>query len=345
MIPANLTVQAQNLVPADISFAEVNSNGITSTYMLGSSELSINNNTVRLYLPSHVRAANSVVNEIRLVLAVTVDDVAANERGTTLGNAVTTSWTQRDENVNSPEEREWLNQLTTPDNGTVDFTIIEPLLADNALTKERTGHFNDDGSVADVIGYATYLNYNDVGPVTHTGKQESVPNVYQVRPTEIVEYTLTFKNTGDARAYDILLTDLVPNGLRLLSNAPHAPSISADDTVGIAFLNPPTQTAAGDPVEMKVNWLDADDTATIVFRMQIVPGVAAGAYLQNQASIEDYGSTPDATAVFPDLERDTDSTVPYAKPHPKFEKIGIVYPIIGTKTVQSEFTPAHGAVL
>jgi len=344
VLPANLTVRSQNLVPADITYAVVNSNGTSTTYNASSTQLTIDGNTVSLYLPSDVQAANGVANEIRLVIAVTVDDVAANVAGVVKANTMTLSWNQIDESPSAPAGRTKVNSIVTPGTGTVNFTIIEPLLATTTLTKVRSGHYQADGSTAATSpGTATYNNYNPRGPNSHLSKLTPVPNVYQVRPTEIVQFTVTFTNTGTARAYDILLTDYVPAYFTLLTAGVNAPTISGGTTVGIAFINstPAQAGGSGTPITFAVNWLDPGQTCTITFRTKIEAGIGAGAYLQNELTIDDYGTTPNATAVFPELERDTTSAVPYTDPNPKYEKVGTEYPVT-SKTIQTELTPPGG---
>jgi uncharacterized repeat protein (TIGR01451 family)/fimbrial isopeptide formation D2 family protein len=355
LLPANLTVRSQNLVPEHITFAEVNSNGTSTTYNADSPQLSIDGNKVSLYLESDVQATTGVTNEIRLVIAVTIDDVAVNAAGVVKANTMTFSWNQIDENPGAPEGRSTVNSLVTPDPSatpnSVNFTIIEPLLASNTLTKVRSGHYLAGGGAATSPGTASYANHNPRGPVTHTSAQNPVPNVYQVRPTEIVEYTVTFTNTGTSRAYEILLTDHVPIGFTLLTDASNAPTITGGTTAGIAFINMPTLTGtpmtpvqpggSGTPISFAVNWLDPGQKCEIKFRTRIEPGIAAGAYLQNEIVINDFGTTQDDAAVFPELERDTTSTAPYTAPDPKYEKVGTEYPVT-SKTIQTELTPPAG---
>ncbi|MDQ0289413.1 isopeptide-forming domain-containing fimbrial protein [Oligosphaera ethanolica] len=348
VIPANLTVRSQNLVPADITFAVINNNGTVTTYGPAAPQLGIVGNTVGLYLESDVRAQNGVVNEIRVVIAVTIDDVAANVAGTVFANNVTTTWNQVDENPGTPGARGTVNSVVTPapadEPDSVDFMVIEPALASGILTKTRSGHYLADGVSAAVSpGTASYRNYNPTGPVSHLGAQDPVPNVYQVRPTEILEFTATFTNSGDARAYDITLIDSVPAGFTLLAAGVNAPTLSGGSTVGIAFINgtPSQPGGSGTPISFVINWLDPGQTCTMTFRTQIQPGIGAGAYLQNQLAIVDFGTTPDATAVFPALERDTASLVPYTAPNPKYEKVGSEYPVT-SKTIQTELTAPAG---
>ncbi|MGI5923766.1 MAG: isopeptide-forming domain-containing fimbrial protein, partial [Lentisphaeria bacterium] len=346
VVPANLTVQEQNLVPAYITYADVNNYGTTTRYNAGSTELSVAGSTVTLYLPSDVRAANGVTNEIQFEIAVTIDDNAANTAGVVKANTMEVSWNQVDQGSGvASGDRNTLNSFVTPGTGTVDFTIIEPELLPDTLTKSRSGYFTSVGSPIPYLGTASYNNYNADGPESHLSKLSPVPNVDQVKPTDIVEYTVTFTNTGDARVYDILLTDYVPNGFTLLAGGS---SVTGGTTAGINFINstPAQAGGSGNPITFAVNWLDPGQTGTIKFRTQIDTDIAAGAYLQNKIVITDFGTTPDATAKFPALERDTGSTAPYTAPNPKYEKVGTQYPPFSldnsSKTIQTELTPPGG---
>ncbi|MDY0177138.1 MAG: DUF11 domain-containing protein, partial [Lentisphaeria bacterium] len=345
LIPANLSVQMQDLTPANLTYALVKGN----TYDLNSTELSVVGNQLGLYIPGALSADTGISNEIQLLIAVTVDDHVDNKSGSVFKNNMTLSWNQEAQGAATPGARNRLSSIVTPDPAaspnTVDFTIVEPEFVANSLTKTRSGHFLANGTTAaSSPGTASYRNYNADGPDSHSSVTDPVNNVYQIRPTEIVEFSVTFTNSGDGRAYDILLEDLLPPGFELLSTAPNAPSISANRSAGIAFINAtPAQTGgAGTPISFALNYLDAGDTATLRFRTRLLPGAAAGAYMQNKLSLLDYGSSPDDSAIFPDLERDSQSVaLPYGLPHPKYEKLGTVYPTT-SKTVESELSAPAG---
>ena len=195
----------------------------------------------------------------------------------------------------------------------MDFKILEPELAVTTLTKALHKHYESDGNtIATSPGTALYNNYNPRGPTSHEYADPTVPNVRQVRPTDILEFIVTFTNSGNTRAYDILLTDVVPPGLTLVKGGVNDPKVTGITTTDIAFLNstPEQPGGSGTPINFKVNWLNAGDTCEIKFRTQVESTVGVGAYLQNELSITDYGTTPDASATFPTYERDTDSS-PY----------------------------------
>lgn len=220
----------------------------------------------------------------------------------------------------------------------VEFTVLEPALG--SLTKARTGYFESDGTTsATSPGTATYANFNAQGPDNpNPPPTDPVMSVFQVRPTEIIEYTITVQNTGGARAYDVNLIDTFPVGTSFVSAGVNAPTISTAPTGGSAFAAGPT--AVGQSLQMTIDFIEPDDTLTVTYRLQVDTGAAAGRYLQNQIDLGDYGTLP-GTAAFPDRERDTDSTVPFSDLGPFFEKVGTEFPTT-SKTVESEFTVPAG---
>ena len=116
---------------------------------------------------------------------------------------------------------------------------------------------------------------------------------------EIVTYTVDIINSGDAPAYDTLLTDIIPVGMRngtatvtivsmqLLSGAVLSNLAPVyDAATGIATWN--FDTGVADQYT-----IPAGDTLRIVYQVQAEAGIGAGLTLTNEAQVQRYYSLDD----------------------------------------------------
>ncbi len=108
---------------------------------------------------------------------------------------------------------------------------------------------------------------------------------------DTVVYELVIENTGNAAAYDILISDLLDASLRLdPANLTTALAIQAGGPA-YATLNQSGNTAAA--VSTVLNRLDAGDTITVRITAEVRAGAAAGATVENTATVS-YTSLPGA---------------------------------------------------
>jgi len=117
-----------------------------------------------------------------------------------------------------------------------------------------------------------------------------------IAASELIDYTVEIKNTGAAPAYDAVVRDVIPVGLRngnatvttqsirLLSGASLpllAPSYDA--STGVAIWNLDTGVA-------NAYTIPAGDTLQIVYRVQAEAGIGAGLTMTNTAQVSSYYS-------------------------------------------------------
>ncbi len=97
----------------------------------------------------------------------------------------------------------------------------------------------------------------------------------------MVNYTITFSNTGNATAFDVQVTDLLPSGLAL--DIPSMNIVSSGAT-GIA------NNSLGNAIEVVIDSLAVGGSVTITYSATL-SGSAAAASLTNDANIT-YTSLP-----------------------------------------------------
>lgn len=117
---------------------------------------------------------------------------------------------------------------------------------------------------------------------------------------ELITYTVEIVNSGDAPAYDTLLTDTLPVGVRngaatittvsmtLVAAGTSLPVLAPvyDATTGLATWNFDTGTA-------DAYTIPAGDTLRIVYQVQADTSLGAGLTLTNQAQVQQYASLDD----------------------------------------------------
>ena len=121
---------------------------------------------------------------------------------------------------------------------------------------------------------------------------------------ELVTYTLEFKNTGQAPAYDLFLDDIIPSGMRNTTPVIVAGGTSIENAVGVitVLANPTVKLYTVASGELIIDLdsgvadtytIPAGETLRIKYTAQADAGLAQGLTLTNQAKATSYYSFDD----------------------------------------------------
>ncbi len=113
---------------------------------------------------------------------------------------------------------------------------------------------------------------------------------------ELIDYTVEIKNTGTAPAYDAVLKDVIPVGLRKGAATVTTQSIGLLSGASLPLLAPVYDTKTG-----VANWnfdtgvanaytIPAGDTLRLIYRVQAEAGIGAGLTMTNTAQVSSYYS-------------------------------------------------------
>ena len=122
-----------------------------------------------------------------------------------------------------------------------------------------------------------------------------------IDPGEVVTYTVDIDNsTGTAPAYDVVLEDIIPSGMRVAGITPVSTYLlSAGPVPGLTSLAPAYDAVTGvaiwnfDSGVADAYTIPAGDTLRIVYQVQADAGIGSGLTLTNQAQVSAYYSFDD----------------------------------------------------
>lgn len=131
--------------------------------------------------------------------------------------------------------------------------------------------------------------------VTKTAVAAAGDNI--IDANELITYTVNITNSGTAPAYDAVLQDIIPVGLR--NGAATITMIS--NSLLVAGTTPPNIVPAYDPVTGIASWnfdsgvadqysIPAGDTLQVIYQVQADATLSAGMTLINQAQVQSYYS-------------------------------------------------------
>lgn len=218
----------------------------------------------------------------------------------------------------------------------VEFDAVVPAVV--SVAKSLNAHQDSSfAAVAATTATATSL--------FSEGLQGSQTNTLIVRPGDLLEYKLTFTNSGTAIAYDVVLEDALPadgtidfatdtpNGYNYFTDGSHNPAIAASSGT-TAFSSAPALT--DNLISMTLDEVAIGATIEVTYWLQVQNDLSADAFFQTRADITDYRSLP-TTTVFgstANVPRTMTST-PAAFAAIDYSYSGVVTPV---PTFTNEFT-------
>lgn len=179
----------------------------------------------------------------------------------------------------------------------VEFIAVVPAIVNASVGKTLETH--EDSTFA------------PVAPVTATatsrfseGLTGSQASTLIVRPGDLLEYKLTFTNSGDAIAYDVELEDALPastsidfateapNGYNYYTDGSHNPAIVASSGTTV-FSEAPALT--DNLLSMKLDEVAIGATVEVTYWLQVQTDLSVSAFFQTRSDIIDYRSLPTTT--------------------------------------------------
>ncbi|GAB5559198.1 MAG: hypothetical protein SynsKO_08450 [Synoicihabitans sp.] len=230
----------------------------------------------------------------------------------------------------------------------VEFTAVVPAIA----TVNKTLETHQDSSSALVAPVTATAN-----SLFGEGLTGSQSDTLIVRPGDLLEYKLTFTNSGSAIAYDVVLEDALPaigtidfatdapNGFNYYTDGTHNPAVVASSGT-TAFSSAPAIT--DNLISLTLDEVAIGATVEVTYWLQVQDDLSADAFFQTRADITDYRSLP-TTTVFgatANVPRTMTST-PAAFTPIDYAYLGVVTPVpVFTNEFTSSITaPTPGTFL
>jgi uncharacterized repeat protein (TIGR01451 family)/fimbrial isopeptide formation D2 family protein len=116
---------------------------------------------------------------------------------------------------------------------------------------------------------------------------------------DIVTYTVEIQNTGDAPAYDVVLRDVIPGGMRVGNVTTQNIYLASNPLAAPGLAVAPTTYSAGVATwnfDTSAYMIPANDTLVVVYSVLADADIAAGLTLTNQATVDLYYSFDDQDA-------------------------------------------------
>ena len=131
-------------------------------------------------------------------------------------------------------------------------------------------------------------------PMLSVTKSSNPVSGSSVAGGDIVIYTVDIKNDGNAPAYDVMLQDIVPDGMRTGGVTPWTATLVSGTavTAPVPGYNATTGIATW---SLDSGSIPAGDTLRVVYQVAVDAGVSQGATLTNQAQVQAYFSYDDGT--------------------------------------------------
>jgi uncharacterized repeat protein (TIGR01451 family)/fimbrial isopeptide formation D2 family protein len=294
---------------------------LTDTYGAGDANLRIGD-IVEYELRLHIRegsSPNTVISDVlpeglafTEVVSINGDSAAPYTAAAPFSHAAIAAPTVVGDPLTGPSTVTWTvgNLVNAGDNNTTndDFVIVYravvrnlalPQVASTTLTNTATLAYTTATVPGSRSGSQSVTLQQPVLSVTKTAVTGGGDTV--LVPNELVTYTVDISNTGAGPAYDTVLVDTIPAGLRSNGITMVSTSLVVAGTV-LPNLAPSYVAATGvatwnfDSGTANQYTIPAGDTLRVVYRVQADAGLGAGMSMTNQALVSLYYSFDDEAA-------------------------------------------------
>jgi len=130
-------------------------------------------------------------------------------------------------------------------------------------------------------------------PMLTISKSSNPVNGSSVTAGDMVTYTVDIQNTGTAPAYDVVLQDIIPAGMRAGGVNMVSIYLASAPAPGLANLAPDFNSATGSAIwdfDSEVYMIPAGDTLRVVYSVMADADLSEGVALTNQAIVNWYYS-------------------------------------------------------
>ncbi|MET0645465.1 MAG: SdrD B-like domain-containing protein [Pyrinomonadaceae bacterium] len=163
--------------------------------------------------------------------------------------------------------------------GTVGEQFTIRIVARSSVADALNAGAQDAGTIVNVYGHGARLTSpSDVNlpPVKLVEGKESVTT----SPGQVLGYTITFRNSGDTVARNVLLSDDLPEGLEYVPN-----SLRLNDRAVTDASDGDEGTATGRRVEIRVAQFTVGEVVEVALQARVTQAVPHGTGIVNTASV------------------------------------------------------------